>query len=196
MNLTQDAVPLVKETWQEFQEDEAGQLGAALAYYATFSIFPLLLLLLAALGFVLRYWDNAIDAQEQILAVVAQNFSPQLSQTFRELLDVLKANEPTSGVNNHIFNGYIDGGFLIYHTPGYKVFVDDRCEVFGGAWLKEFVEATENGSGAAIARWEEQYGHFDYALTRTDTGFDDHFKNSAEWVCLKRTDTAAFYKRK
>ncbi|HEX5689394.1 MAG TPA: YihY/virulence factor BrkB family protein, partial [Roseiflexaceae bacterium] len=90
MNLAQDAVPLLKETWQEFQEDEASQLGAALAYYATFSIFPLLLLLLAALGFVLRYWDNAIDAQEQILTVVAQNFSPQLSQTFRDLLDVLK----------------------------------------------------------------------------------------------------------
>jgi membrane protein len=90
MNLKQDTVPLLKETWQEFQEDEAGQLGAALAYYATFSIFPLLLLLLAALGFVLRYWDSAIDAQEQILAVVAQNFSPQLSQTFSQLLDVLK----------------------------------------------------------------------------------------------------------
>ncbi|HJZ59121.1 MAG TPA: hypothetical protein VKE74_29520 [Gemmataceae bacterium] len=113
-----------------------------------------------------------------------------------DLLDVLKANEPTSGVNNHIFNGYIDGGFVIYHAPGYRVFVDDRCEVFGGAWLKEFVDATENDSAAAIARWERRYGLFDFALTRTDTGFDDYFKDSPEWVCLKRTDTAAFYKRK
>jgi membrane protein len=90
MNLKQDVLPLLKETWQEFQEDEAGQLGAALAYYATFSIFPLLLLLLAALGFVLRYWNSAIDVQEQILAVTAQNFSGQLSQSLRQLLDVLK----------------------------------------------------------------------------------------------------------
>ena len=41
-----------------------------------------------------------------------------------------------------MFNDYIDGGFVIYHAPGYRVFVDDRCEVFGGDWLVEFVNAS------------------------------------------------------
>ena len=63
MNLKNDVLPLLKETGQEFQKDEAGQLGAALAYYAMFSIFPLLILLVSLLGFVLRYWDKAIDVQ-------------------------------------------------------------------------------------------------------------------------------------
>jgi membrane protein len=90
MDLRKDALPLLRETWQEFQSDEAGQLGAALSYYATFSIFPLLLLLLAGLGFVLKYWPVAIDTQEQILAVVSQNFSPKLGETLQQLLGVLK----------------------------------------------------------------------------------------------------------
>src|SRR5205085_2049159 len=81
---------LLKETGQEFQKDEAGQLGAALAYYAMFSIFPLLLLLLALLGFVLKYWDQAINVQEQMLAVVSQNFSPQLGETLGQILAVVK----------------------------------------------------------------------------------------------------------
>jgi len=86
MNLKQDIVPLLKETWQEFQEDEAGQLGAALAYYAVFSIFPLLILLVAGLGLVLQYWPVAISAQAQILAVVEQNFSRNLRDIVEEIL--------------------------------------------------------------------------------------------------------------
>ena len=49
-----------------------------------------------------------------------------------------RRNEPKPGEPNHIFNDYVDGGFIIYHAPGYKVFVDDRCEVFGGPWLVGF----------------------------------------------------------
>ena len=50
MNLRRELLPLLKETYSEFQADEASTLGAALAYYALFSLFPLLLLLIAGLG--------------------------------------------------------------------------------------------------------------------------------------------------
>lgn len=90
MKVKQDLVPLLKETFGEFQKDEAGQLGAALAYYAMFSIFPLLLLLIAGLGLVLRYWDSAIDVQQQIFDAVARNLSPQLSATLGDILSGVK----------------------------------------------------------------------------------------------------------
>lgn len=85
MNVRHDLVPLLRETWQGFQEDEAGQLGAALSYYAMFSIFPLLLLLTAVIGFVLRNPDTQA-AQQQILDVVATTFSPQLSRALEDVL--------------------------------------------------------------------------------------------------------------
>jgi hypothetical protein len=113
-----------------------------------------------------------------------------------ELLDVLKAHEPRPHEPNRLFNDYRDGGFIIYHTPGYKVFVDDRCEVFGGAWLSAFVAAGQNNTSAAILNWEAQYGHFNFALTRTGTGFDNYFHSSPDWQCLKRVGTAAFYRRR
>lgn len=91
MNLKRDLVPLLKETVAEFQNDEASQLGAALAYYAVFSIFPLLLLLIAVLGLVLRTWDAAIDVQQQILGAVSRNLSPQLSSTLSEILGGVKS---------------------------------------------------------------------------------------------------------
>ena len=42
---------LFKETFSEWLDDQAPQLGAALAYYTVFSLAPLVLLLLATVGF-------------------------------------------------------------------------------------------------------------------------------------------------
>lgn len=44
--------PLVKQTYNEWQEDKASMWGAALAYYAVFSLGPLLLVILAIAGFI------------------------------------------------------------------------------------------------------------------------------------------------
>ncbi|HVL12296.1 MAG TPA: hypothetical protein VM529_07010, partial [Gemmata sp.] len=117
-----------------------------------------------------------------------------------ELLDVLREHEPRPGHPNHLFNDYTDGGFVIYHTPGYRVFVDDRCEVFGGQWLKDFVVANHADTppaerAAAFARWEREYGGFDFALTRAGTGFEEHIKDAPGWECLKRSPRGAFYRR-
>ena len=47
-----DFVSLVKETITEWQKDQAARLAAALAYYATFSLAPVLVLVLAIAGLV------------------------------------------------------------------------------------------------------------------------------------------------
>ncbi|QJX00752.1 hypothetical protein [Frigoriglobus tundricola] len=115
-----------------------------------------------------------------------------------EVLDALKANEPRPGEPNKLFNsGYVDGGFVIYHAPGYKVFVDDRCEVFGGPWLKEFSETEQSPEpGPVLLKWEGRYGPYDFALTRTATPIDDWFASSPTWCVVKVTPTATFYKRR
>jgi membrane protein len=45
---------LLRQTFEEWLEDKAPQLGAALAYYTVFSLAPLVLVLLALVGFVFR----------------------------------------------------------------------------------------------------------------------------------------------
>ncbi len=112
-----------------------------------------------------------------------------------DVLDALKEHEPKPGEPNKLFNaGYIDGGFVIYHAPGYKVFVDDRCELFGGPWLKEFDHRTRE-PGNAVEEWEARYGRFDFALTRTGTPLDTWFAAAPAWHPVKVTPTATFYKR-
>ena len=45
---------LLKQTFSEWLEDKAPQLGAALAYYTVFSLAPLILVLLAIVGLIFQ----------------------------------------------------------------------------------------------------------------------------------------------
>jgi len=44
----------LKETFSDWTEDKAPRLGAALAYYAVFSIPPLIVIVIAAIGLVYK----------------------------------------------------------------------------------------------------------------------------------------------
>ncbi len=111
-----------------------------------------------------------------------------------ELLPELRQAEHEHPEGARIFNDYLFGGFLIYYTPGLKVFIDDRCELYGDEWLTRFSEAMRQDPGR-IDGWLEAYD-FPYALVATGSAFDRHLGKSAEWSVVKRTDAAAFYKRR
>ena len=50
---------VLQKTWEGWQEDDGFLLSAAMAYYAAFSLFPLCLVLISILGFVLRLSQRA-----------------------------------------------------------------------------------------------------------------------------------------
>ncbi len=102
-----------------------------------------------------------------------------------------------------IFNEYAYGGFLIYHSyfghlgKGYRVFVDDRCELFGGSWLSDFVAAESVDTASHVSVWEREYGRFPLALTRSDSGYDEYFRWSSEWVRVSTSSEGAnLYRRR
>src|SRR5512140_1962995 len=81
---------LLKQTFQEWLQDKAPQLGAALAYYTVFSLAPLILLLLAIVGVVFR--NDPGGAWEK----VTQQMSYFLDQSAVEVVQNIaqKASEP------------------------------------------------------------------------------------------------------
>jgi membrane protein len=70
---------ILRDTADRFSDNEGFRLGAAFSYYAMFSIFPLLLLAVTAIGFVL---GDSAPAREQLLAAIASPASP-----VRDVLD-------------------------------------------------------------------------------------------------------------
>jgi membrane protein len=84
-----NAFGLLKQTGQEFLEDKAPQLGAALAYYTVFSLAPLILVLLAVVGIIFRNdpagaWEKITQQMSYFLDAsavqVVQNIAQQASQ--------------------------------------------------------------------------------------------------------------------
>ena len=77
---------LLQEALQEYATHDGPWLAAAIAYYAAFSVFPLLLVVIAAFGWLVRFSPGAQTAQEQVLALVARATTPVLADQLAAIL--------------------------------------------------------------------------------------------------------------
>lgn len=68
-----DAVPLAKETWAEFQRHNSQWLAAALAYFTTFAIAPLIIVLVEIAGAFLGGHQQALN---QVFHYLKQDAGP------------------------------------------------------------------------------------------------------------------------
>jgi membrane protein len=85
---------LLKQTFSEWLEDKAPQLGAALAYYTVFSLAPLILVLLAIIGLLFQKdpagaWQNITAQMNYFLDKSAVDVVQNIAQ---------KAAQPNKGV--------------------------------------------------------------------------------------------------
>jgi len=74
------ALDLLKETFSDWTEDKAPRLGAALAYYAVFSIPPLIVIVITAIGFFYK-GDVAGAIQTQIASLVGDDAARTMLET-------------------------------------------------------------------------------------------------------------------
>ncbi len=77
---------LLASTLRGWQKDNCLLLSAATAYYAVFSLFPLCMVLIAALGFVGRFSTFAETQQHDLVARVSANFSPWMAEQLQSIL--------------------------------------------------------------------------------------------------------------
>src|SRR3974377_1371877 len=85
------------KTVELWQADDGFLLSAAMAYYAAFSLFPLCLVLVSILGFVLRMSQRAESAQTLLLPEVAPPTTPWLADQLQALLAGVKSHAAFGG---------------------------------------------------------------------------------------------------
>jgi membrane protein len=106
-----NAFSLFKQTFQEWLQDKAPQLGAALAYYTVFSLAPLVLILLAIVGVVFRddpggAWNKLTQQMSyfldpsavQVVQNIAQSASQPGKSTIATIIGIALALFGASGV--------------------------------------------------------------------------------------------------
>jgi hypothetical protein len=111
-----------------------------------------------------------------------------------ELLPDLKAIEAEGPEGKPIFNEMLFSGFLIYYTPGLRVFIDDRCELYGDEQLLAYFDALQHRP-EQVDRWADEYG-FDIALTIKDSAFDRYLRAGNRWDVIRTTPAATLYRRR
>jgi uncharacterized BrkB/YihY/UPF0761 family membrane protein len=79
-------VELLRDAWIEYQRDRARYLAVAIIYYAAICIVPLLLLLLATLGLVLRYSTTAVELERRTLVAIETRFGAEGAATITSFL--------------------------------------------------------------------------------------------------------------
>jgi membrane protein len=94
---------VLRQTVVRWTRNDGNLLAASMAYYAAFSLFPLLLVLLAAIGFALRFSTGAQSARQQLLDFLSQSAGPELAREVESLLAQVLAQVETRAS----FSGWI-----------------------------------------------------------------------------------------
>jgi membrane protein len=84
---------MLKRLWHVFRltitrwsRNDGNLLAASIAYYAAFSFFPLLMVLISALGFALKFSASAQNAQVELIEFLSQNTNPDLAHEVENIL--------------------------------------------------------------------------------------------------------------
>jgi len=143
-----------------------------------------------------------IAAAVAAIALVAFQGSSQMPSTAQkwvkldgshwpiEILPELQAIEKSHPPGTKIFNDMLFGGFLIYHTPSFRVFIDDRCELYGDEFLMKYVTAGRSDFEA----WEKTY-RFDLALLLPNSNYRKYFDGNPGWRIAKECPAGVLYER-
>lgn len=75
-------INLLKETFQEWSDDKAARLAAALSYYTIFSLSPLLIIAIAVAGF----FVGRSDVRSSILSQIQTTFGPDAEELVNGLI--------------------------------------------------------------------------------------------------------------
>lgn len=81
---------LLRSAWREYEADYARYFAKAMVYHALVSLVPLILLLLASIGLLLRLSDTAALAEQRVLELVEGSFGAPLRTTIQSLLQRLE----------------------------------------------------------------------------------------------------------
>ncbi len=88
---------MMRKLLKRWQQDEVSLLAAAVSFYLAISLFPILLVLTAALGALFRWTVSGNDAREYILQVIRDHVAPTLATSVEASLAHIQEFAPISG---------------------------------------------------------------------------------------------------
>jgi membrane protein len=83
--------------YKRWQDDDGPLMSAAVAYYLGLSLFPLLMILISGVGWVLGSTAEGQDARQRVLDTVGEHASPIVADYVRQVLDQVRDHSSAGG---------------------------------------------------------------------------------------------------
>jgi hypothetical protein len=135
-----------------------------------------------------------LDVKAPIVGTGWADLGPDLQPI--QLREKLREYARTTPPGTAIYNDANLGGFVIYYAPQLKVYMDDRFELYGDAFLRDYVKLCNNDP-QRIEDLADQY-RFDMAFIVVEPDrlkLDIYLSTSPRWVEVARCKTGALYRR-
>jgi len=87
-------ISAVVHAWGHY---ECASLAAGVAFYAALSLFPLMMVLVAGVGYFFRFVEKGANAREEILEVISTQMSPEVAQSLAEILSQVQDRSLING---------------------------------------------------------------------------------------------------
>jgi len=105
-----------------------------------------------------------------------------------ELLPELQRRAQAQPPGAAVINDMLFGGFVIFFTPRLRVFVDDRCDLYGDRFLLDYAR----GDRDLFARWSG-LSEVRLALTQPGSDLDRFLREQPGWRLVKQSAAANLY---
>jgi hypothetical protein len=100
----------------------------------------------------------------------------------------MKAN----GIQGRVFHDWVWGGYLIWHAPELKVFIDGRGDPYGATGVfADYLSAISNENSQAVL---DKY-HVEYVLMPSESALAKNLKSSALWTVQYSDKTSVLLHR-
>ena len=171
--------------------DEVGAVMLAFYYALTFSRFMFLAGILLPPVFAKRLklmepYDRASDkpaSNAVALAILLGAFiiavprHPTFQSPIQYPVDAVRYME-TNGIQGRVFHDYGWGGYLIWHMPASKVFVDGRYDPYTNGVFKDYMAAISGDNPQAVL---DKY-RVEYVLMPPNSLLVQILKNTTNWT--------------
>ena len=87
----------IYQAYQNWQENDGSHLAASVSFYTAVSFFPLLLVLISAMGFAIRFSGWGQDARDHLLDVIAEQTAPALTRQLGAVLSNVEESAVIGG---------------------------------------------------------------------------------------------------
>lgn len=98
----------------------------------------------------------------------------------------------TNGIHGRVFHEWVWGGYLIWHTPELKVFIDGRGDPYGPTGVfKDYLSAVSNENPQAVLNKYQ----VEYVLMPADSPLAKSLENSSIWAVQYSDETSVLFHR-